>query len=136
LAGDAHVVNRGHVNQEASGERDVRSNAGTLLAQGLFGDLYDDFLAFAQEFADAGGGSAFAVGTLRTFRTLSALRTFSSIGTFSPLGSIGTSGAFGTFAAFGPRSALGTRFGDNHDGCGRSYEWGFACGLNTVSHTG
>ena len=52
LARHADVIDRGHVNQEAARQRDVRGDAGALLAERLLGDLNDDFLALAQQIAD------------------------------------------------------------------------------------
>jgi hypothetical protein len=46
------MVHGGHENQKPSGERDVASDTGALLPNGLFGNLNQDFLAFFQEFAD------------------------------------------------------------------------------------
>src|ERR1019366_2460249 len=52
LARNTDVVHRGHVHQEAARQRDVRSDARTLLPQRLLGDLHDDFLPFLEQIAD------------------------------------------------------------------------------------
>ena len=54
LAGDAGVVDGGHEDQEAAGERDVRGDARALLGDGLLGDLDEDLLAGLQQVADGG----------------------------------------------------------------------------------
>ena len=51
-ARDADVIDRGHVDQEAAGQRDVAGDARALFAQRLLGDLHDDFLAGLQHFGD------------------------------------------------------------------------------------
>ena len=61
LAGDADVVDRRHVDDEAAGQRDVRSDARALLAEGFLGDLDDDLLAFFEKVGDGGERRAFAV---------------------------------------------------------------------------
>ena len=48
FAGNADVVNRWHVDQEAAGQRDVACDARAFLAEGLLGDLDDDVLAGLQ----------------------------------------------------------------------------------------
>src|SRR5689334_3096994 len=45
-------MNRGHVDQEASRQGNVTGNARTLLAERLFGNLDDNFLAGLQHFGD------------------------------------------------------------------------------------
>ena len=52
LAGHADVVHGRHVDQEAAGQRDVRSDARALLSQRLLGDLNDNLLPFLQQVAD------------------------------------------------------------------------------------
>src|SRR5579863_1487088 len=52
FAGDSHVLERGHVDHIAAGERDVRSDARALLPQWLLGDLDDDLLPFLEQIAD------------------------------------------------------------------------------------
>ena len=52
LARDADVFERRHVDHEAAGQGDVRSDARALLAQRLLGDLNDDLLAFFQQVGD------------------------------------------------------------------------------------
>src|SRR5215469_2624036 len=52
FARHAGVVERGHVNEEASGKSDVAGDAGALLAERLLGDLNDDFLAGLQQIGD------------------------------------------------------------------------------------
>src|SRR2546422_1927677 len=46
------MVDRGHVHQEAARQRDVAGNARALLANGLFGDLHQDLLAFLEQVGD------------------------------------------------------------------------------------
>src|SRR5215831_4305483 len=46
------MMHRGHVNQIASGQRDVTGNARTLLGDRLLGNLHQDFLAFFEQIAD------------------------------------------------------------------------------------
>ena len=52
LARDADVIDRGHVDEEAAGKRDVAGDARALLAERLLGDLDDDFLALLQHVRD------------------------------------------------------------------------------------
>src|SRR5579885_3105199 len=52
LARDADVFNRRHVNEEATGQRDVRGDARALLRDRFLRYLDDDLLAFAQEVCD------------------------------------------------------------------------------------
>ena len=52
LARDADVIHRRHVNQEASGQRDVAGDARALLADGLLGNLDQDLLPFLQQVGD------------------------------------------------------------------------------------
>src|SRR5581483_8556346 len=52
LARDADVVHGGHVHQESSGKSDVAGDAGALLADGLLGDLHQDFLSFLEDVGD------------------------------------------------------------------------------------
>ena len=52
FARHAGVIHRGHVDQEASGQRDVAGNAGALLADGFFCDLNQNFLTFFEQFGD------------------------------------------------------------------------------------
>ena len=51
-ARNADVIHRGHVHQEAAGQRDVAGDARALLAQRFLGDLHDDFLARLQHFGN------------------------------------------------------------------------------------
>ena len=46
------MIDGRHVHQETAGQRDVRGDARAFLAERFLGDLYDDFLAFAQKVAD------------------------------------------------------------------------------------
>ena len=46
LTRDAEVFDRRHVNQKSTRHRDVRCDTGTFLCDRLFGDLYENFLAF------------------------------------------------------------------------------------------
>ena len=46
LARNAGVIHGRHVNQEAAGQRDVTGDARAFLADGLLGDLDQNFLAF------------------------------------------------------------------------------------------
>src|SRR5665213_732189 len=77
FAGDAHVLERRHVDHVAAGQRDVRGDARAFGAEGFFGDLDDDFLAFFQQIAD--GGLAL-VGTRDGFF---AIWSFGTIGSFA-----------------------------------------------------
>src|SRR5580704_8523742 len=52
LSRNAGVIERWHVDQIAAGQRDVAGDAGALLAQWLFGNLNDDFLALLQHVGD------------------------------------------------------------------------------------
>src|SRR6185437_8754610 len=52
LPRDARVIDRRHVNQEASRQRDVAGNARAFFADWLFRDLHQNFLAFFQQVAD------------------------------------------------------------------------------------
>ncbi len=52
LARDADVIHRRHVHQEAAGQRDVAGDARALLADGLLGNLDQDFLPFLQQVGD------------------------------------------------------------------------------------
>ena len=58
LAGDAHVVDGRHVDDVPSGQRDVRSDAGALLAERLLGDLDQDFLPLLQQVGDGRSGAS------------------------------------------------------------------------------
>ena len=63
LAAYADVGDGGHEDQKASGEGDVRGDAGALLGDGLLGDLNEDLLAGLEQIADDGqvrglGGAA------------------------------------------------------------------------------
>ena len=49
FARDAGVIERGHVDEEASRQRDVTGDARALFAERLFGDLDDDLLALLEE---------------------------------------------------------------------------------------
>ncbi len=55
LARDANVVDGGHVDQVASRQGDVRSDARALGAERLLGDLDQDFLAFLEHFGNLHG---------------------------------------------------------------------------------
>src|ERR1700687_839219 len=46
------MVHRRHVDQEPPGQRDVAGDARTFLANGLLGDLHQNFLAFLKQVAD------------------------------------------------------------------------------------
>src|SRR4029077_8695854 len=50
FARDSGVMNRGHVDQEAAGKRDVAGDARALFAERLLGDLDDDVLTGFQHF--------------------------------------------------------------------------------------
>ena len=50
LARYARVMNRGHVDQEAAGQRDMTGDPRALLAQRFLGDLDDDFLTGLEHF--------------------------------------------------------------------------------------
>ncbi len=52
LARDADMIDRRHVDQEAARQRDVAGDARALLADGLLGNLDQDFLAFLQQIGD------------------------------------------------------------------------------------
>jgi hypothetical protein len=54
FARDADVFDSRHVDNVAARQGDVRSDARAFLADGFFGDLNDDLLAFAQEVGDDG----------------------------------------------------------------------------------
>ena len=59
LARNAQVIDARHVDHVASRQRDVRSDARALLAQRLFGNLNDDFLAGLQQIGDRWKGAIF-----------------------------------------------------------------------------
>ena len=70
LARHAGVIHRRHVDQEAAGQRDVAGDARAFLADGLLGDLDQNFLAFFEQVADQrngrdsrGGGNAAATAS-------------------------------------------------------------------------
>ena len=48
----ADVIDRGHVNQKASGQRDVAGDARAFFAERFLGDLDDDFFARLQHFGN------------------------------------------------------------------------------------
>ena len=52
FARDAGVIERGHINQKAAGQRDVAGDARAFLAQRFLGDLHDDFLALLEHVRD------------------------------------------------------------------------------------
>ena len=52
FARDADVIDGGHVDQEAAGQRDVAGDARALFAERLLGDLDDDFLTGLQHFGN------------------------------------------------------------------------------------
>src|SRR5208282_1783317 len=52
FARDAGVMDRGHIYQEAAGERDVTCDARAFLAERLLGDLDDDVLTGFQHFGN------------------------------------------------------------------------------------
>ncbi len=52
LARHAGVIHRRHVDQEATGQRDVAGDASALLADRFFGDLHQDFLPFLEQVGD------------------------------------------------------------------------------------
>src|SRR5207249_3190038 len=52
LAGDANVIDRGHVDEIASRQRDVRGDSGAFLAQRLLGYLNQNLLPFPQQLRD------------------------------------------------------------------------------------
>src|SRR5262249_20118798 len=52
FARDAGVIESRHVYKVATGERDVAGDARAFLAQGLLGDLNDDFLALLEHVGD------------------------------------------------------------------------------------
>ncbi len=54
LAGYAGMVDGGHEDQEAAGERDVAGDASALLGDWLLGDLYEDLLTGLEELTDGG----------------------------------------------------------------------------------
>ena len=61
LAGDADVVDRRHEDQEASGHRHVRGQAGALRAERLLDHLDEDLLPFLQEIFNLGLGTLVAL---------------------------------------------------------------------------
>ena len=72
----ADVIDRGHVDEEAAGQRDVAGDARALFAERLFCDLDDDFLARLQHFRNqlrAARLRAVAVGAVALLRTATAL---------------------------------------------------------------
>src|ERR1039458_4650524 len=78
FARDAGVVDRGHEDQEAAGERDVRGDAGALLGDGLLGDLDQNLLPGLEQIADDGQigglhGHAAAAVTMATAATAAAI---------------------------------------------------------------
>src|ERR1043165_235588 len=81
LARYAEVLDRWHVNQKASWQSDVRSNARAFFSNRLFGDLHKNFLTFVQQFAD---GDLLAFMTWLT--STSALRSWPASSARSRLG--------------------------------------------------
>ena len=77
LARDADVVDRRHVDQEASRQRDVAGDARALLADGLLGNLDQNLLAFLQQVADGGqvGGLHGSAPTAPTCVRSAAMRS-------------------------------------------------------------
>src|ERR1019366_891778 len=78
FARDAGVVDRGHEDQEAAGECDVRGNARALLGDGLLGDLDQNLLPGLEQIADDGQigglhGHAAAAVTMATAATAAAI---------------------------------------------------------------
>src|SRR6266404_40843 len=63
LTRDADVVHRRHVDDEPSGQRDVRRNARAFFGNRLFGNLNENLLPFVQQLADR--WSAGSVGAPR-----------------------------------------------------------------------
>src|SRR5205814_6128090 len=59
-ARDAGMVHGRHVDEKASGQRDVTGDARALLADRFLGDLNQDFLSFFQQIADQGYVGVFA----------------------------------------------------------------------------
>src|SRR6185437_1854630 len=78
FAGDAHVIERGHVHHVAPREGDMRRDARAFLAQRLLRDLDDDLLAFLQQLGDGLGtralGPLWTFGALRTLGAIPILR--------------------------------------------------------------
>ena len=76
FARNARVIERGHIDKEASGQRDVTCDARALLAERLLGDLNDDFLALLEQSAMSCGrrgcGSAMTVTAMAVLRAAAA----------------------------------------------------------------
>ncbi len=69
LAGDADVLDRRHVDDEPSGQSDVRGDARAFLPEGFFGDLNDDLLTLFEQVGDGGQRRAVRVPVVRAFGT-------------------------------------------------------------------
>ena len=57
----AEMLDRRHINEKASGQRDVRCNSRALSRDRFFSDLDQDLLAFFQQVGDRGLGRTFAI---------------------------------------------------------------------------
>ena len=66
FTGDADVVDRGHEDQEAAGQRDVAGDARTFAGDGLLGNLDQNFLPLLQQLADDGQVRGLHAGTTAT----------------------------------------------------------------------
>ena len=75
LAGDAGMVHRRHVNDEAAGQSDMRSDPRALLAQRLLRDLDNNLLAFLKKVRD---GRQLRTFPFRSFRTFGAFRALAA----------------------------------------------------------
>ena len=104
LARHADVIDGRHVDQEAAGQGDVRSDARALLTQRLLGNLNDNLLAFLQQIGDGW------LTSFRAFRTLSTLGTFAALGTLAAFRPIGTLRALAAFGTIAPLGAIRTGF--------------------------
>src|SRR5438067_428380 len=85
LARYARVMNRGHVDQEAAGQRDMTGDPRALLAQRFLGDLDDDFLTglehFRNELRPPRSGMAAVMAGCTALESLTATITATAIGT-------------------------------------------------------
>ena len=78
-------MNRGHVDQEAAGQRDMTGDPRALLAQRFLGDLDDDFLTglehFRNELRPPRSGMAAVMAGCTALESLTATITATAIGT-------------------------------------------------------
>ena len=100
FARDAGVVDGGHVDQEAAGQRDVAGDPRPFLADGLFGNLNQNFLAFLQQVRDLGNGLVFPAAEAASAAASARARTAVAVKSRA-LGALGVGGGACGSADFG-----------------------------------